>query len=229
MNFNALSWAAVCFYYRSVGDKKYGKIMTNTSFISKLREAPFDISDEDFEEKVILDHVNIENYDLLVKHNLAGHVLAQIVKLQRGTSSLQNITILDCDLSDDNMVERIIRIYVGLCSVHGLWLTGVTKILHLLNDKLFPILNLSISDYFRLPKSKTELVEWLRLVQQDAQEVTKDFHEQGFSGSPAAFLSDKLGYTSSGYEKSLVKFLDEYYWLRFGDNLLIPPKWVPHL
>ncbi len=114
-------------------------IMRDTSFISKLREAPFDISDKEFEEKVILDHVNIENYDLLVKHNLAGRVLAQIVELQPKMSSLQNITILDCDLSDNDMVETIGIIYMSLCSVHGLWLTGVSKILHLLNDKLFGV------------------------------------------------------------------------------------------
>jgi hypothetical protein len=25
----------------------------------------------------------------------------------------------------------------------------------------------------------------------------------------------------------LVKYLDEYFWLRFGDNLPVPPRWVP--
>jgi len=49
MKFNELSWAAFCFYYRSVGDQKYGKIMGDTSFISKLREAPSDISVSDYE------------------------------------------------------------------------------------------------------------------------------------------------------------------------------------
>ena len=81
MNFNQLSWGTVCFYYRSIGDNKYGKIMRDTSFISRLREAPFDVSAEEFEEKVLLDHVNIENYDLLIGHNLAASVLAKIVTL----------------------------------------------------------------------------------------------------------------------------------------------------
>ncbi len=71
------------------------------------------------------------------------------------------------------------------------------------------------------------MVAWLRLAQQNAREVTDSFHEEGLSGSPSKFLSDKLGYTEYGYEKSLVKFLDEYFWLRFGDNLPIPPRWVP--
>jgi hypothetical protein len=64
-------------------------------------------------------------------------------------------------------------------------------------------------------------------MQQNAREVTEDFHAQGFSGPPEKFLSDKLGYSSHGYQKSLVKFLDEYFWLCFGDNLPVPPRWVP--
>ncbi len=227
MNFNQLSWGAVCYYYRSVGDNKYGKIMRDTAFLSKLREAPFDISPTEFEEKVVLAHVNIENYDLLIGHNLAQNVLNKIVELHPVVSSLQNVTLLDCALSDSDVVEKINRVYVGLYSIHGLWLTGVSKIAHLLNDKLFAILNLDISNHFGLLEGDTSLVQWLRMTQQNALEVTSDFHEQGFSGSPEKYLSDKLGYTSLGYEKSLVKFVDEYFWLRFGDNLPIPPRWVP--
>lgn len=228
MNFNQLSWGAVCFYYRSAGDKKYSKIMRDTQFLATLRQAPSDINVKEFEEKVILGHVNIENYDLLIGHNLAANVLAKIVELQPELSSLQNVTLLDCDLSDNDIAEKLRRIYVGLYSIHGLWLTGVSKIAHLLNDKLFAILNLDISDHFKLLEGNTSLIQWLKVTQQNAQEVTQDFQEQGLSGSPNEFLSDKLGYTSCGYEKSLVKFLDEFFWLRFGDNLPIPPKWAPH-
>lgn len=227
MNFNELSWAAVCFYYRSVGDNRYTKIMRDTEFISKLREAPSTISPTEFEQKIILDYVYIENYDLLIGHNLAGNVLAKIVELQPEIAYLQNFALLDCDLYYGDMVEKINKIYTGLFSVEGLWLTGVSKVAHLLNDKLLAILNLNISSYFGLLEGNTNLVAWLRLAQQNAREVTDSFHEQGFSGSPSKFLSEKLGYAEYGYEKSLVKFLDEYFWLRFGDNLPIPPRWVP--
>ena len=88
MKFNELSWAAFCFYYRSVGDKKYGKIMGDTPFISKLREAPSEISASEFEQKVILDYVSIESYDLLIKHKLAESIVAKIIELQPEISSL---------------------------------------------------------------------------------------------------------------------------------------------
>jgi len=227
MRFSDLSWAAFCFYYRSVGDQKYGRIMRDTSFMSKLREVPSDISVSEFEQKVILDYVSIESYDLLIKHKLAESIVAKIVDLQPEISSLQNSTILNCSLSDEDIAERIKAIYLGFHQIHGLWVTGISKVLHLLNNELFPILNPDIADHFRLREDKPIPVDWLTLIQQNAQEVTKDFHEHGFSGSPETFLSEKLGYTSTGYQKSLIKFIDEYYWLRVGDRLPIPPGWVP--
>ncbi|MFH1663053.1 MAG: hypothetical protein ABH934_03960 [Chloroflexota bacterium] len=227
MNFNQLAWGALCFYYRSAGDYRYCKIMQDTSFLSRLRETPMDINIKEFEEKVILTHINIENYDLLVGNNLARNVLAEIVKLQPEITLLKDTTLLDCDLSDADLAESISNIYNRLYSINGLWLTGVSKIAHLLNDRLFALLNLDISNHFKLLDGNTNLMQWLIITQQNIQEVTMSFKEQGFPGSPEQFLSDKLGYSEHGCQKSLVKFLDEYFWIRFGDNLPIPPKWIP--
>ena len=229
MNFSQLCWGAVCFYYRAIGDNKYSKIMRDTEFLTRLRREPFNINAKEFEEKVLLDHINIENYDLLIGHSLAKSILEQIVKLQPATSSLQDTTLLDCDLADREIVDKINKIYAGVYSINGLWLTGVSKIVHLLNNNLFPILNLNISRHFGILDGDTNLIQWVRITQQNAREVTEDFQKQGLQGPPEKFLSEKLGYSRYGYEKSLVKFLDEFFWLRFGDNLPVPPRWVPPL
>ena len=229
MNFNQLAWGALCFYYRSAGDYRYCKIMKDTSFIAKLREAPMDINVKEFEEKVILNHVNIENYDLLIGNNLARNILSEIVKLQPEIALLKDVNLLDCDLSDSELTESMVKVYQSIYSINGLWLTGVSKIAHLLNDNLFALLNLDISNHFKLLGGTTSLVQWLKITQQNMQEVTRDFKKQGFSGSPEQFLSDKLEYSQYGCQKSLVKFLDEYFWISFGDNLPIPPKWIPPL
>jgi len=76
--------------------------------------------------------------------------------------------------------------------------------------------------------TETNFIEWIRGAQQDAQEVIISFQEHGLSGDPESFLSDRLGYIRHGCSKSLIKFLDEYYWLRIGDKLPIPPRWTPH-
>jgi hypothetical protein len=229
MNFNQLAWGALCFYYRSAGDYRYCKAMNDTSFIAKLRKAPMDINIKEFEEKVILNHINIENYDLLIGNNLARNVMSTIVKLQPEIAVLKDVSLLDCDLSDSDLMETIVKVYQSIYSINGLWLTGVSKIAHLLNDNLFALLNLDISDHFKLLEGTTSLVQWLKITQQNMQEVTRDFKEQGFSGSPEQFLSDKLEYSEHGCQKSLVKFLDEYFWISFGDNLPIPPRWIPPL
>ena len=74
-NFRDLSWAALFFYYRSVGDRKYCKIMNDTEFITKLQQTPHEIGPVELEQKIILDYVNIEGYDLLVGHKLAQQLL----------------------------------------------------------------------------------------------------------------------------------------------------------
>ena len=227
LTFNNLSWAALCFYYRSIADRKYCKIMSETEFITKLRQTPFEIKPEEFEKKVILDYVNIESYDLLIGQKLAEQVLEKITGLQPDVSALTDLTLLNCDLSDSNITERIMRVYSTLYSIRGLWLTGVSKIAHLLNDKLLVTLNLGISTHFNILESGSGLVEWINIMQRSARQVTNDFQNRGFSGTPEAFISEKLSYGSHGCHKSLAKYLDEYYWLCYADILPIPPPWIP--
>ena len=123
-----------------IGDKKYGRIMSDTSFISKLRETPSDINVSEFEQKILLDFVSIQSYDLLVQNKLAEAILAKILDLQPVISSLQNYTILNCNLSEKNIAEAIKAIYSGFNDINGLWVTGISKIIHVLNNTLFPTL-----------------------------------------------------------------------------------------
>jgi len=229
MNFNTLAWAAFCFYYRSVGDMKYGKLMQDDNFLDILRNKPKELTPVEFEERVLLGYIQVQNYDLLIGHKLAEGILKELVVLQPDVAALSNKTLINCDLSDHELREKINRIYSTLCAINGIWLTGASKIAHLLNDHLFVMLNLNISNHFELLEGNTSLTNWLGITQQHALEVTIDFQDSGYDSSPERFLSEKLGYKEQGYQKSLVKFLDEYYWLKFGDNLMVPPKWVPEL
>jgi hypothetical protein len=227
VSFNDLAWAAVCFYYRSVADRKYCRILGDAPFIKKLRQTPQAIRAPEFEQKILLDYVRIINYDVLIEHKLAERLLEIIVDLQQDVSALQGLALLDCDLSDSALAERIEKIYAALFSVPGLWATGVSKIAHLLNDKLLVLLNTDLSTHFRLLDGGTGVITWARFLQDSARQVTQDFEERGYQGTPEEFISEKLGYTRHGCGKSLVKYLDEYYWLRFAESLPIPPPWTP--
>ncbi len=225
MNFNELGWAATCFYYRAVGDKRYGNIMRDRDFLTRLRSSPREVSLIEFEDKAILGFINMENYDLLVAHRLAEKILATIVTLQPEISTLKEADLSECPLDGDTG-EAILKIYSEL-RAYGLWITGASKICHLLNDRLFPLLSPDLVRYFNITDDKTSLHEWLKQVQADISEASVDFNRQGLTGAPADFLSHQLGYSTEGYDKSLVKFADEYYWLRYGDGLPVPPRWIP--
>ena len=227
VTFNDLAWAALCFYYRSIADKKYCRIICDTPFIERLRQSPHEITPSEFEQKVLLDYVSISNYDLLIEHKIAEHLLESIVGLQLDVSALQGLTLLDCDLSDTDIADRIKRIYAALHSAPGLWVTGVSKIAHLLNDRLLALLNPDISAHFSLLDDTSGLISWTKILQDSATQVTRDFQDRGYPGTPEDFISEKLGYTRNGCHKSLAKYLDEYYWLRFADSLPIPPPWTP--
>jgi len=225
--FDDIAWAAFCFYYRSVADRRYCKIMCDTEFMDKLRHAPSTISASDFEQKILLDHVNISSYDLLVGHKLAEGLLSKIVRIQPDLASLQNVKLIDCNLSDEKITSAIKRIYFELASVPGLWITGVSKIAHSLHPDLLVLLNLDISSHFNLLEGSSGLIDWFKILQDSAIQVNRDFKERGLSGTPEQYISEKLGYIKNGCHKSLVKYLDEYYWLRFADGLEIPPRWIP--
>ena len=106
-------------------------------------------------------------------------------------------------------------------------MTGVSKIAHLINDQLFILINSDIASHFRLLEEERSLQEWLVIVQNNARTVYDDFNRLDLEGTPQDFLSQKLGYTKQGCQKSIIKYIDEYFWLTLGDNLPIPPVWTP--
>jgi len=226
MKFNELAWAGFCFYYRSGGDKRYSEIMGDCKFLSQIRTDPENISLSEFEEKAILGYINIQNYDLLLGHKLTENILIKLTCLKKEISFLQDLSLAKCDLEDKEVVDTINRIYSEL-QVDGLWISGASKIAHLLNDKLLPPISLNIAMHFDIHKG--DITPWLERMQWDIQEAIEDFNSQALEGTPGQYLSENMGYSACGcgYEKSLVKFADEYYWLIYGDGLPVPPKWIP--
>ena len=229
MNFYDLSWAALLNYYKSNADRRYVRLMSDKAFVERLRTAPAQLTPDELEQKLVLDHVNVTNFDLLMGCRLAEQILEKIVKIQPETIILRDYSILTINPSDTVTSECIQTIYRELSSVRGLWLTGVSKIAHVLNDQLLPIMGLDVIDRFPQIKERGYggVAPWLKQIQDDAKSIVGDFEKSGGIGSPQQYLSDKLGYSENGLCKSLVKFLDEYYWLYYGERLPIPPKWVP--
>jgi hypothetical protein len=228
MKFNDLAWGAVGFYYRCAGDKRYSDIMKDAEFLKRLRCQPGDISPKEFEIKAILGFIKLESYDLLVSHQLAKNVMDKIILLQPELSGMNNLSLLECDLNDKSVSDALARVYNELQS-YGLWITGASKIAHILNNHLFPVISPALTRHFNVTDSGASIRHWLLKTQNDLQEAASDFSQQGLPGTPEQYLSRQLGYSAQGYEKSMVKFADEYYWLRYAAGLSVPPRWTPAL
>jgi len=228
MRFNEIAWAGFCFYYRSAGDKRYSVIMSDYEFLAQIRNNTRGISLSEFEEKAVLGYINIQNYDLLLGHKLTENILVKLKNLKKEISLLQELSIVECNLDDKEIVDAINRIYSEL-QIEGLWMTGASKIAHLLNDRLLPPISLNIAMHFGIHKDN--ITQWLNKIQKDIQEAVDDFENQKYEGTVSQYLSEKLGYLNHGYgySKSLIKFVDEYYWLVYDDRLPIPPKWIPDM
>lgn len=226
MRFSELAWAGMLFYYKSAGDKRYSSIMSDRGFLERLRNAPAEIPAREFEEKAILGLINVENYDLLMGHKVAEQLLRRVVGLADMVNELKGLSLSGCDLDDAATMQAINRTYTTLY-VEGLWVTGVSKIAHLLNEKLFPPLSPDIARHFAIMNQNSDLKPWLKTMQKEILEARSDFRSRGFTDEPEIFLSEKLGYAAVGYTKPMVKFADEYFWLRHIDGMSIPPVWVP--
>jgi hypothetical protein len=202
--------------------------MKDRDFISRLCSAPQTVSVKEFKEKAIDGFIKVEKCDLLVSHRLAEKFLKKIVDLQLEIFTLADTSLFECNLNDKRLVDVIIMTYAEL-RAYGLWITGASKIAHLLNDRLFPLLSPTLARYFNISDDKTSIKNWLFRIQSDAREVTEDYRIEQATGNPEQFLSNQLGYSGEGCEKSLLKYIDEYYWLRYADCLPVPPIWTPDM
>jgi len=229
VNFETLAWAAFCYYYRSSGDRHYTKLMADPGFTNKLRASPSSIHPNELNQKILLGYIHLLNYDLLVSYKLAESILSTIEKLSAEIGSLQPYSIIEINTNDKYLMESVNRIYTELSGLQGLWITGGSKIAHLLNTHLLPIVGLDVIDQFPEFKSNPSraCATWLHRVKNDAIAVTLGFQAIERAEKPEEYLSTKLGYTDQGVVKSLVKYLDEFYRLHYVENVALPPRWVP--
>jgi hypothetical protein len=141
---------------------------------------------------------------------------------------IRDSDILSADLDSagaDSISHAAERMYRTLSSIEGMWSTGASKILHLLNDRLFPVVTPSIISLLQLPPGGFRFSEYLKRIQYQAVTVTEECKKI----SPvdiADHISERLGYTAKGCRKSLVKYIDEYYFL-ITHGLPVPPHWTP--
>jgi hypothetical protein len=226
VKFEQLAWGAVCFYYRSSGDHKYADIIKDHAFIRTLRINPEALSLEEFEQKVIYGYLNLDKRDQEISHKVSEKALPRVILLKKDVISVQKENIHSADLDNKETCDFIDHIYSGLF-VDGLWITGVSKIAHLLNDQLLPPVDRAMSSKFKMGSEKFSVMPLLRTIKREIQEAEEDYLKMPVKAAMEDFISESIGYTSRGFRKSLIKLVSEYYWLLHSEGLPIPPKWIP--
>ena len=235
MNFIDVAWAAYIDHCIAGRNSKYINLFSNYYLVSSLRQAPASLNFEYFCQNVCSDFLNswgkmyIQNNSI---NNDALNIYNAIIQLNPLVCQIQNQTILTCNLSQGSpLYLNIIQMYDTLTNIGGISMTGFSKIAHILNDRLFPLIDNPIRKELRAAYNVSHdsqgYINWMREMKNQANEVIDDFHQKGFKGSPEIFLSQHLGYDVKGHIKSIVKFLDEYYWLTITHGLTIPPSWSP--
>jgi len=231
MNYKEIAWAAVIDYYIARNNGRYVELFRDKTLIYNLRHNPSSVTLEIFNDKVKSDFLNSWG-KMYLQDDTAKEIYDAIIELNPFTLKVGNATLMTCDLSSGSTVCNVTeKIYNRLTGIWGIDMVGFSKIAHILNDSLFPLIDKPIrrkyEKVYGISHSSGGYINWMIQMQKQAYAVVEDFHKQGFTGSPEIFLSQKLGYTSVGCNKSLVKFLDEYYWLTITRGKPIPPKWIP--
>jgi len=232
MNYKEIAWAALIAYYGGGGNKdRYVQLFKNRQLIDSLRNNASLVSFEDFRDKVIRHFINSWGR-MRLQDNTAHQIYDAIIILQGSTSQILNDTLPTCNLSTGSTVcEVTAQLYDKLANIPGLKMTGFSKIAHILNDSLFPMIDNPIRETYRkqcgISLDAKGYINWMREMQRQALNVVADFKKQGITAPIEVFLSTKLGFTSGGCTKSLVKFLDEYYWLTVTNGTPFPPPWIP--
>lgn len=235
MNYKDIAWAAFIDTFIAGNNNKYVELFRNKNLINNMRQNPSSIPFKDFNDKVVSKFLNswgkmyIQNNSV---YNRSKEIYDAIIELTPFILQIGNDNLVTCNLSSSSTVCNVtMKIYNRLTIIPGISMVGFSKIAHILNDSLFPLIDNPIRKEYKkiygISPSHAGYINWMVEMQKQACYIIEDFHKQGFIGSPGVFLSQQLGYTSVGCNKSLVKFLDEYYWLTITHGVTIPPKWVP--
>lgn len=200
MKFKDLAWGA--FGFRSISDDNaYRKLVRDKDFLARLQTEPFL---DDFQK--LRDF--LVNYGVhYARINLAEQYSSIWPQLKPHVTRLAGEILETSDLNCSEIEEECATAFNCLQSAWG-GDTVVSKVLHFFNISLFVMWDIPIQVYYRKYDSYG-YIEFLRIMQRNAIELTEDFQRLSLSGTPAELLSQQLGYD---YVRPITKFLDDYNW-----------------
>ncbi len=230
---NEVMWAT-CTYRNSPYsyDSSYLTVLTDKPFLERLRVNTASLSISDVRWKLIgfLNQwgCRLRDYDDTTARNL--HKL--IVQIQPQYCKFNGNSILDLPLSNESLQDEIYQIFsVFLVYPNPVYKnfgwTALSKTLHVINPELFPMWDAAIRlEYWSHDRSIDEsgrgYIKFMIATQEIAGMLVAEFRNRFGREDLASFLSDRL---QIGVSQSLIKFIDEFNWVRFTRGEKMPKDW----
>lgn len=225
-----LIWAATTFGNHYDNDN-YQYVFKQGDFIETLRFRPAELNIKDIRD-ILVDFLNkwgcrLKNYD----DSTASNLKTCLIKTHSDLLSMQQKTIFD--LEDDFGKEKIENIFnsfwfYGSDITKNFGPTATSKTLHLINPRLFTMWDEKIRLFYwvnneKIIDSGQGYYLFLLEVKVIADSLIKESEQRTKQKDPALWLSEQLGIEPP---MSIVKFIDQYNWLRCTKRLERPKGWT---
>jgi hypothetical protein len=234
MDFAELAWGA--FLYRLITnyDRPYRKLFAHRDLLQKLRQNPANVLPADFNRSVLTFLRGWGGRHVRDDDALAEIFVQELARLQGRFQRLQAQNLIDVDLQrHGQLTQEIHESLSRICWKDSasrtvtLGQTFGSKLAHVMNPRLFVMWDNSIQESARKQglRSYPEFLAWMG---DEGRSVISGFEKLKIGRDPAAFLSQKFGYSPG---KTLAKFLDECNWVKTQRQLkrLTPPGWLLRL
>lgn len=207
MRFRDLTWGALGFAAMTRSDylAPYQELATDVEFRKRLQGSP---SVDDFQRlRDFLTHYGVP----WAPTDLANQYMNIWPRLKPWVQQLANKSLAACDLSSKETAAAIKEAYAYLQWPHC-WGgdTVASKSLHFFNIDLFVMWDSNIQTAYGKSFGPQGYVEFLQEMQDHAKKIIADFERLSLPGTPAEFLSRKLGYEGV---RPLTKLIDDYNWV----------------
>lgn len=224
MRFKDLAWGAFGFAAVTRGEylAPYQELVTDAEFLKRLPTGP---SLDDFQRlRDFLTHYGVP----WAPTDLANQYMTIWPRLRPCVQRLAGKSLEACDLNSKETGATIKEAYAYLQWPHC-WGgdTVASKSLHFFNVRLFVMWDSNIQAAYGKSFGPQGYLEFLQEMQNNMKEIIADFKRLSLPGTPAEFLSAKLGYKGA---RPLTKLMDDHNWVTITKGWpSTPPDWLSKL
>ena len=202
-------------------NKDYDELMKEKEFLEKLKKRPEKLSHKEIKE-YLLKFLN--KWGCRIKkeeYNTVSEKLKDFFEKYRG-KFFEGECLLSFNFRQYK--ERLIKILKELNDINEVGPTAMSKILHILNPRLFVMWDMKIAEGLGFEHSEEGYLKFLQEMQKYAKNINETYRIRMHSSEESIeiFLNKKLGLK---IKYTLTKFIDEYNWIKYTKKGRLPTDW----